>query len=199
MAFLGFISAQACRHWQDASPFLPVFSFHEKHQSAPLNALPESIIHAVQTLDMHEDPLIKHLLALRQLPDRLRRRTSPAPSFSLDSFTLLHQSSSELSFGLVGRFWQSALMFPKPENAQQFLQFADPNAAKLVLRFKVITDPAGETRLCTETFVYCPTPGVKARFSCYWLLIRPASGWIRRRTLRLVQHKLAANVSSPDA
>lgn len=97
MAWLGFISARACRHWQDASPFLPAFSFYERHQSAPIDAAPQAIIHAVQALDMQEDPLIRRLLALRQLPDRLRRRTTPARPFGFDSFTPLHQDSHELS------------------------------------------------------------------------------------------------------
>lgn len=36
-----------------------------------------------------------------------------------------------------------------------------------------------------------PYAQVKARFACYWGAIRPASGWIRRRTLLAVQQKLA--------
>ncbi|MCA4822134.1 MAG: hypothetical protein KJJ56_01845 [Serratia rubidaea] len=196
MAWLGFINARACRHWQDASPFLPAFSFYERHQSAPIDAAPQAIIHAVQALDMQEDPLIRRLLALRQLPDRLRRRAKPPRPFGFDSFTPLHQDSHELSLGLAGRFWRPTLVLPRPEDARQFLLFADPDAAKLVLRFKVVADQIGQTRLRTETFVYCPTPQVKARFACYWLLIRPASGWIRRRTLSAVRRKLAATASS---
>lgn len=196
MKLLGFISERACRRWQDASPFLPAFSFYERHQSAPLDAAPQAIIHAVQTLDMQEDPLIRRLMALRQLPERLRRRATPVRPFGFDSFTPLHQDSNELSLGLVGRFWRPAMALPRPEDARQFLQFTDPTAAKLVLRFKVISDPTGQTRLCTETFVHCPTPQAKACFTCYWLLIRPASGWIRRRTLSAVRRKLAANASS---
>lgn len=196
MGFLGFISQRACRRWQDASPFLPVFSFYERHQSAPIDAAPQAIIHAVQTLDVLEDPLIRRLMALRQLPERLRRRAAPVRPFGFDSFTPLHQDSHELSLGLVGRFWRPTMALPRPEDAGQFLQFADPGAAKLVLRFKVVSDPAGQTRLRTETFIYCPTPQVKARLACYWLLIRPASGWIRRRTLSAVRRKLAANASS---
>ena len=67
----------------------------------------------------------------------------------------------------------------------------DPQAVKLMLPFEVIPQPQDRHRLKTETFIHCPTPGVKARFGCYWAAIRPASGVIRRGTLLLVQRHLA--------
>lgn len=57
MAFLGFVSERECQRWEGAPPYIPAFSFHEKHQSAPINATPEAIIQAVLALDMAEDPI----------------------------------------------------------------------------------------------------------------------------------------------
>ena len=74
MAFLGFVSERQCRGWQDASVYLPAFSFYEKHQSEPIDAAPEAIIQAVLSLDMAEDPIIRRLLMLRQLPGTVRQR-----------------------------------------------------------------------------------------------------------------------------
>ncbi len=56
MALLGFVNEQECRRWQGASPYLPAFSFYEKHQSHPIDASPEAIIQAVLALDMEEIP-----------------------------------------------------------------------------------------------------------------------------------------------
>ncbi|WP_261288482.1 hypothetical protein [Serratia fonticola] len=197
MALLGFVSEQECRRWQGATPYLPTFSFYEKHQSPPIDASPEAIIQAVLALDMEEDPFIRRLLMLRQLPGRLRQRyfgtrQTPTAPFGFDTFTLLQQNSHEVSFGLAGRFWRPELGVRKLESADEFHHFTDPTAAKLVLRFMVVPDNTGHARLRTETFVCCPTPRVKALFACYWALIRPASGWIRRRTLLYVQRKLSA-------
>ncbi|MDW5498439.1 hypothetical protein R6Y99_01330 [Pseudomonas lundensis] len=201
MAFLGFVSERECQHWQGAPPYLPAFSFYEKHQSDPINAPPEAIIQAVLSLDMAEDPIIRRLLMLRQWPGKLRLRathpenTTPTAVFGFNTFTLLHQDSHEVSMGLAGRFWRPMMGVTKLANAQEFEHFNDPDAAKLVLRFNVTQDSAGLATLSTETFVWCPTPQVKARFACYWAAIRPASGWIRRRTLFSVQQKLAMGQS----
>ncbi|HCK00498.1 MAG TPA: hypothetical protein DHV72_10780 [Serratia grimesii] len=197
MAFLGFVSERECQRWEGASPYLPAFSFYEKHQSEPINASPEAIIQAVRSLDMTEDPIIRRLLMLRQLPGKLRQLLSktkniePSAAFGFDTFTLLQHDSHEVSLGLTGRFWRPMLDVEKLETAEEFHRFSKPDAAKLVLRFSVTQDSSGLATLCTETFVWCPTPQVKVRFACYWAAIRPASGWIRRRTLLAVQQKLA--------
>lgn len=197
VAFLGFVSERECRSWQDASLYLPAFSFYERHQSAAIDAAPEALIQAVLSLDMAEDPIIRRLLMLRQLPGHLRQwlsgtepATSPA-AFGFDTFTLLHQDSHEVSLGLAGRFWRPMLGVNKLATAEDFHQFNDQKAAKLVLRFKVIPEASGLAMLRTETFIWCPTSQVKARLAGYWAMIRPASGWIRRRTLLSVQRKLA--------
>ncbi|NIF33608.1 hypothetical protein F3J29_15885 [Enterobacter sp. Cy-643] len=201
MAFLGFVSERACRRQADATPWLPSFSFYEKHHSPPIEGTPEAIIQAVLALNMEDDPVIRRLLRLRQLPRRLRRAlfksesTEPADTFGFGSFTLLHQSSQEVSFGLAGRFWRPLLDVESLKDAEAFKHFADSRAAKLVLRFDVTPENNGSAVLRTETFVYCPTPRVKALFALYWMLIRPASGWIRRRTLLSIQRKLAADTN----
>ncbi|SQA98199.1 Uncharacterised protein [Cedecea neteri] len=196
--FLGFVSESECQRQAEATPHLPSFSFYEKHLSPPINGSPEVIIQAVLGLNMEDDPVIRRLLRLRQLPRRLSRAffksgsAEPADSFGFGSFTLLHQSSHEASFGLVGRFWRPLLDVASLKDAEAFQRFADPRAAKLVLRFDVTPGQNGAAVLRTETFVYCPTPRVKTLFALYWMLIRPASGWIRRRTLLGIQRKLAA-------
>ena len=47
--------------------------------------------------------------------------------------------------------------------------------------------PKGQgTRLTTRTRIWCGDEASRRRFNLYWLLIRPASGLIRRRLLRRV-------------
>ena len=60
---------------------------------------------------------------------------------------------------------------------------AGQRAARLVINFAIAPQPDGQLLLSTETRVYCPDRASLLRFAPYWALIRPVSGWIRRRML----------------
>lgn len=198
MSFFGFITAEECRRWHNPPQWLPDFSFYEFHQSSPMQAEPGAILQAVQQLDINDDPIISKLLALRKIPGQLRQRISVHVSHTVDvndfgfgSFTLLDEKPEEITYGLAGHFWRPTMGIIPLKDADAFYQFDDVTAAKLILRFTVVTDAAG-SRLRTETFIHCPSAKVKRRLACYWAAIRPASGWIRRRTLLAVQRQLAS-------
>ena len=57
--------------------------------------------------------------------------------------------------------------------------------ARLALNFSVAQTDQGQT-LTTQTRVFCPDDESLRRFRPYWLLIRPASGFIRRRLLQRI-------------
>lgn len=179
-----------------APPLLPSYSFYECHESAALRARPEDIIEAVAGLDMRADKVTNTLLCLRELPAGLkrffRRSAGPKPAeFGFETFTPLSRSAHELVLGLAGRFWRPDFGLMPLQSAEEFIRFNDPGSAKLVLRFQVIPHKAGEQILRTETFVYCPSWRTKALFTPYWGVIRLASGWIRRRTLKMVEKTLS--------
>ena len=77
------------------------------------------------------------------------------------------------------------------DDAEAFVRHDDPRDAKLVLRFEVVGLSSGTRLLRTETFVHCPSTRTRLLFLPYWLAIRLASGWIRRRTLAAVELALA--------
>jgi len=194
---IGIIGRRDHLLWEYPSPFLPLFQFHECHESGAIRAQPEDIIAAVCALDMREDRVVDALLSLRELPGKLLRKFgSGAPQqdtapFGFDAFTLLERTSSEVSLGLTGRFWRPDLKTGHIADAQAFKALEDPSAAKLVLRFQVIEHPRNVRTLRTETFVYCATTRTKMLFTPYWLLIRLASGWTRRRNLASIQRQLS--------
>lgn len=194
---LGIITKKGHREVGSASPFLPLFSFYEIHESGAIKALPEAIIAAVTAFDARADRVVDGLLSIRELPSRLRN-SCRAPSqrhsfvpFGLDTFTLLQRTDNEITFGLVGRFWRPDFGLCHIPSARDFEAFSDPQVAKLVLRFQVLKHQDGFCTLRTETFVYCPTALIKLLFTPYWLVIRLASGWIRRRTLAAIQQQLS--------
>lgn len=194
---LGIIRSKENLEWLSPSPFLPVFSFHEMHESGAIHARPEEIIAAVSALDMRDDRVADVLLSIRELPSKIlkkfskRLRQQDAAPFGFDTFTLLQRTHHEISLGLAGRFWRPDLDICHIPSAREFEVLDDPRMAKLVLRFQVIAHQHGIHTLRTETFVYCGNTRTKMLFTPYWLAIRLASGWIRRRTLASIQRQLS--------
>ncbi|WP_255261971.1 MULTISPECIES: hypothetical protein [unclassified Pseudomonas] len=186
-------------HGISPSPFLPRFNFYEFHQSGAIDAQPDAIIAAVCALDMRADRVADALLRLRELPAKLIRaignRPQPAPApFGFDTFTLLRRTDHEVSLGLAGRFWRPDLDACLVADAPAFMSLDDSRVARLVLRFQVIEQAEGARTLRTETFVFCPNTRTRWLFTPYWLAIRLASGWIRRRTLATIQRQFPAPI-----
>ncbi|KWI37174.1 hypothetical protein BGV60_12300 [Burkholderia ubonensis] len=195
MNALGIVSESASRASERRPPFIPSFGFHEVHQSRPIAADARRIIDAVTSLDMRADPIVDALLTVREFPSAvigaLRNESARRERFGFDTFTPLQRDDRSLTLGLVGQFWRPALDVRTIDDAAAFMRHADPRDAKLVLRFEVIECAHGAHALRTETFVHCPTARTRLLFTPYWLAIRLASGWIRRRTLAAVETALA--------
>lgn len=155
---LGIITSEVHQEWFSPSPFLPVFNFHEMHESCAIHARPDEIIAAVAALDMRDDRVADVLLAIRELPSKLlknfgKRQQQDVTSFGFHTFTLLQRTDHEISLGLAGRFWRPDLDIRYIPTAQEFDALDDPHMAKLVLRFQVIAHKHGIHTLRTETFV----------------------------------------------
>ncbi len=167
---------------------LPQYQFAERHQRR-VAATPAAVMQALAQLPQWQDPWISRFIALRELPGRLAARLGYAnalphkPPFGLHEFTLLVQGEHELVWGLAGEFWRSDYGLQPIADAASFAALPCP---RLVLGFTVSAQPDGQTLLCTETRVACPTQASYRRFLPYWYLIRPVSGLIRQRILRAV-------------
>ncbi|WP_322014570.1 hypothetical protein [Paraburkholderia sp. J12] len=181
-----------------STPFLPSYSFYECHTSGAIAAPPERIVDAVTQIDMRTDPVVDRLLRIREWPAGVFRKLGVAraasaaqPPFGIDTFTLLNKDRNAVSLGLVGRFWQFDFGLVTIADAEAFMSVNRPDVAKLVLRFEAQPCSADRYSLRTETFVYCPTWRTRVAMTPYWLAIRLASGWIRRRTLARVEQHFA--------
>ena len=167
--------------------YLPRYQFHE-HHSRPLAATPARAMAAVQAYRPEQDPFFRCAIALRELPVRAfnqpARGRPTRPPFGLDDFTLLDRDGDrELAYGLIGRFWRAGYDLIPCADGPAFLACQDSGAARLVINFAIAPQPDGQLLLSTETRVYCPDRASLLRFAPYWALIRPVSGWIRRRML----------------
>lgn len=199
MTILGWVSEKDRHQSLCHTPYLSVTHFYEKHQSAPIDASPAAIISAVANYDMRNDRVANALMTVRELPGKaLRLGRPPAtlqPEFGLHTFTLLQRQDNQISFGLTGRFWRPDMGIITLEDAADFERLQGNGVARLVLHFHLL--PQGDAwRLCTETFIGCPDTRTRLKLLPYWLLIRAASGLIRRRTLAAIRRQVSAPAQS---
>lgn len=169
--------------------YLPHYQFVEKH-SRYIPAPSARVLDVVGRPDVVDDPVARILIALREMPNRLAGRLGLAsnlqhrPSFGFTNFTFLGRDGDrELAYGLAGRFWQSDYGLVAVADAPAFAALDPSGIAKLVMNFTVEAEGSG-TRLTTCTRVWCGDDATRRSFRPYWLLIRPASGLIRRRLLK---------------
>lgn len=182
--------------------FLPRYDFAVVHASV-LRARPEACYRAALGVDLLRDPVIRTLLGIRSLPqrlaDRLARRhhaatpAEPPPTFRLGDMVhygwivLEERPNVELVLGQIGRPWKSAGASSGPTvDPTAFADFDRPGFAKIAANLRV--EPYGATAsiLTIETRVALTDSQSLRRFTRYWTFIRPFSALIRRIALRLV-------------
>lgn len=77
---------------------------------------------------------------------------------------------------------------PPPLDAASLRAFSQPGWIKVAMEFRIEATAAG-TRFGVETRSVSTDTRARRLFGIYWLLIRPASGAIRREMLRVVAHR----------
>ncbi|UFZ03041.1 hypothetical protein LQG66_27885 [Bradyrhizobium ontarionense] len=171
--------------------FLPNYQFSERHETL-VRCPPAELLDLIQSWEPPRDRFSGVAMALRQMPARLMHALAPsrhpAPQpFSLKSFTPLGRDGDRAMVGgLIGQFWRNDFGLVHIASPEAFIAFNAPRTPKLVLGFTA--EPEGElTRLVTETRVHCPDRTSLLMFMPYWLVIRPASGLIRRRMLGAIK------------
>jgi hypothetical protein len=173
--------------------FLPRYHFRERHKLA-LSKIPAALLEMTLLPQVTDDPWVQRLIRIRELPARLlpvlgrRSALKDRAPFSISNFTLLgYNTDVEIAFGLVGRFWRLDYGLVSIADATTFEAFAVPGTPKLVLNFRLDRHAGGGGELTTETRVFCNDRASILRFLPYWILIRPVSGWMRRRLLERIR------------
>jgi deazaflavin-dependent oxidoreductase (nitroreductase family) len=184
--------------------FLPRYDFAVVHASV-FQAPPEVCYQAARGLDLLRDPVIRTLLGLRSLPQRLADRlgehragpAEPAPTFRLDDMLrydwilLSEELGVEIVLGQIGRPWKpvGASSGPSVEPAG-FAAFDQPGFAKIA--FSLGVQPYGTTSsiVTMDTRIVVTDPKSRQRFARYWTLVEPFVRLIDRMTLRLLGAEL---------
>ena len=176
--------------------FLPHHHFRERH-SRVIAAPPQAVWEAIESVTLAEMPLVGALFALRSLPARLSGRPGlPAvqdepvlAQFLQTGFVMLAEDRGrELVFGLIDQMWKRRGETAKIKDGHEFMSFERAGFVKAAMNFR-LSDTVAGTRLETETRVLATDAGARRGFGRYWLLIRPASGLIRRIWLRAIARR----------
>ncbi|MGY2796154.1 hypothetical protein ACVWV0_000330 [Ewingella americana] len=189
---LGFVTKKALTGWLNVPEYMPNFQFYERHRATITTPHPEKILSAVADYDIQQDFIIRTLMSVRQLPQRLRLGESrdSIHQFGLGNFALLEKSKTELCYGLRGQFWRSDFGLEDIPDARAYCAALKPGNAKLLLRYQLQKIATDKYALCTETFIHCSDRATYLKMALYWLAIRAGSGWIRQRTLKAVKRSL---------
>ena len=176
---------------------MPEYDFNEVHSIA-IQAPPEKIFRALKELTPAElSSVFRILFAIRSWPARLMGQDDEtfAPSKPLldqlyeNDFVLLAETERELVFGLIGQFWKLAGDASiHLANAQEFLDFDQPDYAKAAASFSVSKNDGDDSfTVSTETRIHIIDPKARKKFAIYWRIIYPGSAWIRRMWLKAIK------------
>ena len=178
--------------------FVPDYQFHEVH-SVVVDAAPTQVFAALKALTPSELPITRVLMALRSVPSLI---VKGRPAHRTDEATLLDQVTRmgfvvlgeepdrEIVLGLVGQPWKlvGGGIVTKVRTPEDFLSVVDPTLARIATNFRIGEGlRPGSCVLSTETRVSITDVDARRRFARYWMVIRPASGLIRREWLHRVK------------
>jgi hypothetical protein len=198
--------------------YLPHYDVTETH-AVVIDADTDLTWQAARRGDLSQSAVIRALLEMRSLPNRLERvfkghsAESARPPLNLEDmervgFLLLgERPGHEIVFGTVVQPWKAVTDDdPLPQvEADGFATFDTPGYVKVAFNIRV--EPFGSRRslITTETRTVATDPASLRRFSRYWLLVGPFSALIRRLTLRIVKSDaerrsgVITNARPPDA
>lgn len=182
--------------------FLPKYDLAVVHADV-FRAAPVECYEAACELDLFQAPLVRTLLGIRGLPQRVvstlrGRGKTTTPEASRRAFRLKDMvglgwillgetPGAEIVLGQVSRPWKAVVgSTDAPTTPEQFTRFDEPGFAKIATSLRI--DPYGNDSsiLTMETRVALTDDTSRRRFRRYWLLIGPFSSLIRRTALHLL-------------
>ena len=159
--------------------YLPEYTFNEIHEIV-INSPIEKVYQVARNFDLSKSKLIVFLFKIRRLPTK---------RFNLQDLVKdLSFSNIEEQFpreNLIG-FWARTKIEPIT-NYKDFINNTISARIKVVWNFRFSSLNSIQTKVSTETRILCVHPVTKVLFSMYWLIVRPFSGIIRVKMLKIIK------------
>jgi hypothetical protein len=167
--------------------YLPSFHYSARH-SIVVHATPEKVFPSVLAPDFSRSWIIRLLYSLRGIPaTTVSLKGLPTGKF----IPLEVLQNEEIIIGVIGRFWKPSgeLLSFEPK---EFIALNPKGVAKASWNFRLIPD-GNDTRVETETRIFCTDEKCRRKFSRYWFIVRPFSGLIRREMLNAIKRTAEGN------
>jgi hypothetical protein len=176
--------------------FARAYQFNESHRIR-IRAPRASIYRSIKEVTSREITLFRTLTWIRRFgrggSESILNAPSDEPLLDVATRTgfllLADDPQRELVVGTVVIAPAGA---KRPATPEQFKQLVAPGIAKAVMNFWIEDAGDGACVLTTETRVHATDEVARRRFSTYWIVIRPGSGFIRRMWLRAIKHRAEA-------
>jgi hypothetical protein len=159
--------------------YLPKYSFNEYHETI-INSSAEKVYETAMDFDLSKSNLIKWLLKIRGLPTK---RMHLQDFISDIGFTNIEENIPiENLIGFWARYKIEPIMSP-----DDFINNTIAPRVKVAWNFYLEELTSNKVKLSTETRVLCVTPSAKVTFGLYWFIIKPFSGVIRNKMLKIIK------------
>jgi len=159
--------------------YLRRYTFNEYHEIVVDSPI-ANVFNVANDFDLSKSKTITWLFKIRGLPTkRLNLK-----SFINDiGFTNLESNAPYEN--LIG-FWARKKILPIPSH-EDFINNSISPWIKAVWNFQCEELVDNKTKVSTETRVLCVAPITKITFGLYWLMIKPFSGLIRKKMLKIIK------------
>lgn len=162
--------------------------------STELALTPERTWALLRHGDLGRSPLVRALFAMRTIPSHLSGGAAgEAPHLRLDDLSsstgrpgfqvLWDDAPREVVVGAIGKVWQLDIPFVHVADADAFAAFDDPGYVKVAWAIRVLPLGDADSRVEIEVRVDATDDLSWQRFRRYFLVVGPASHFIRRSLL----------------
>jgi hypothetical protein len=158
----------------------------------------------VRELDLTQSLLVRTLLAVRTMPDRLQGKTRrlrlrlddlistpDQPGFQI----LAEDPPREVAVGAIGKVWRPVIPFVHVPDADAFAAFSNEDYLKVAWALRTIPESESASRVEFELRVAATDEAAWKKFVRYFRLIGPCSHLIRRILLAQLERDLGTRES----
>ncbi len=182
-----------------------------------IDASPDAVYEAARELDFMQvhSPILDAAMFVRGIPAKIVQRLDdrpppppppemrlsdlfdgPADAEGLEGWLALDEEPGrELVFGAIGKVWQPDIEW-RTVTADEFLAFAEPGYAKIVVGFSIRNYGTDRTLLSYEARTVGTDPASQRMFLRYWWLVRHFVHFVMRAAVTTVKG-LAEGTTSP--
>jgi hypothetical protein len=159
--------------------YMQHYTFREYHETM-VNCSVQNVYHIAKDFDLSKSKMIEILFRMRGLPTN---RMNLKGFIDDMGFTALEEN---FPYEFLIGFWTRSKI-EKISNYEDFIGNSISPWVKAVWNFKFDELEANKTIVSTETRVLCVAPVTRYTFGLYWLIIKPFSGLIRKKMLKIIK------------